>query len=113
MGKPLSVYFSDAVSAGEDHVDEELALAAAVRFAEPVRKCELGGDAVFRERGCHRIPISAPDEEVEVFRVAADSGVADKREGAADQKVDAFLLKHVDHAFVEVGSMPAGDLNSR
>ena len=92
---------------------EYAALAASVRLAEPVWKCELGGDAFFRERDCHCIPIGAPDEQVEVFRVAAYPGVTHKREGAADEEVDAFLLKHVDDAFVELRSVPAGDLNSR
>ena len=48
--KPLVVHFGHAVAAGENQVDEELALAAAVRLAEPVRKRELGGDAFFGER---------------------------------------------------------------
>ena len=43
--EPFVVHFGDAVAAGENQVDEELALTSAVRLAEPVRKCELGRDA--------------------------------------------------------------------
>ena len=48
-------------------------------------------NAFFLERRCHDVPVAPPDEEVEIFRVPADSGVADERERATDEKIDAFL----------------------
>ena len=59
MREPVVVDFRDAVAAGEDEVDEKLALAAAERLAEPVRKRELGRNAFFAKHGRHDVPVAA------------------------------------------------------
>ena len=112
--KPLVVDFRHAVAAGENDVDEELALASAVRLAEPVRKRELGRNPVFGEHVWSTLSQSAaPDEEIEVLRVSADAGVVDERVRAADKKIDVGFLKDLDDTLIEVGSVLAWGLNGR
>ena len=101
MREPLVVYFRDAVAARENQVDEKLPLPPAEGLAEPVRKCELCRDALLAERVGHDVPVRSADEQVEVLRVLADSGVANESERSTDEKVDVVALQDFDDAFVE------------
>ena len=109
--EPFVVHFSDSIATGENKIDEELALASAVRLAEPVRKRELGGDPLFGEGADRPVPIGAPDEEVEILCVPADAGVVNECVRATDKKLDVGALKDLYDALVELECVPAGSLN--
>ena len=68
---------------------------------------------VVGKHGGHLVPIDAPDEEIEVFRIAADAGVVDECERAADKEIHVVILKDLDDTLIEVRSVLAGSLYSR
>ena len=43
--------------------------------------------------GGHDVPVGPADEEVGILRVPADSGVANEREGATDEKIDVWRCR--------------------
>src|SRR5262245_15840 len=97
--EPLVVDDGDAVARAEDDVDE---VVAAARFAQPVREGQLGLAASGAERLEHAFHVARVDADVEIPRVARDSGIALEGVRSADEKLDASVVEQAHRAEIEV-----------
>jgi hypothetical protein len=106
MLEPAVVHHGHAVARAEDQVDEVLAV---MRLAQPVRERERGFVARFLKRPGGAAEVVAADEDVEVFGVALDAGVARVSVCAAHEMRDGGVLQDGERVAVEADAALAGN----
>jgi hypothetical protein len=83
VGEPEVVDHGHAVSRAEDEVDEAL---AGIGLGQPVRERALRGEPGLPEGGERRLALVSAYEDVQILRVADDTGVLGERLGPPIRK---------------------------
>src|SRR5581483_1398864 len=99
VAKPFVVHACRAVAGAEDQIGE---IFSAVGFAEPMGEGQLRVTAHDREGVKRPLAVVGANEDIEIFRVAPDAGVAFERISAADQKRHRALGQRRQNPDVEL-----------
>jgi hypothetical protein len=108
--EPIVVDSTDAIARGKNEIDMVSGL---MRLGKPVRERDLGAIPGITQRGQRAIEVGALDEEIEVLRVANDSGVLEIRVLSPHEEGDMRVAQHVERAPIKRVGVATGIVERR